>query len=151
MKWLLRLMIWLHPSEVHLGAYADGELGELDAYSVSHHLLQCGRCKEIVESRLNTLRMLRSVCDEAGEGVIEAMAAAGRLNLVRRIGGEEARPSVVCGMDARVVEAAGAIFGCRIPATYPDELDGAGGAPDRRLDQMCVAMLGSRFDDPHDR
>jgi len=151
MKWLLRLMIWLHPSEVHLGAYADGELGELDAYSVSHHLLQCRRCKEIVESRRNTLRMLRSLHDDAEEGLIEAMAAVGRLNLVRQIGGEEPRPSVVSGMDAREVEAAGAIFGCRTPATYPAGSDGAGGAPDRRLDQMCVAMLGRRFVDPDER
>lgn len=151
MKWLHRLLACLHPSEVHLGAYADGELGALDSAGVCSHLQRCGRCRRVVESRQHALRLLRSMHDDAEEEAIAAMVAAGRLNLARRIGGEEPAPSLVGGMNARQAEAAGAIFGCRIPAGYADEHDGPSNAKDRRLDQMCLAILGSRLADPNAR
>jgi anti-sigma factor RsiW len=150
-KWLYRASSWLHPSEGLLGAYADGELGESDSDGVSRHLLKCGQCKAIVEARWDALRLVSSLQFDPEKRVIDEMLADGRAELARRLGGEWQVPSAVDSVGASESEAAEAIFGCRIPLANPAGTEGSGSSAERRLDQMCAAMLGSRVAGPNAR
>lgn len=142
----IRAMFGLHPSDWDLGAYVGGELGATDSRAVADHLQRCERCRLMVETQRAALESLASTNLAPKDAQIQEMLAAGRARLLQSFGEAVALPSDsaadVCQPTA---EAARLIFGCRMPLTESGAAGDAGSQEQLKLEQMCVAMLGSKI------